>query len=99
MSAIDLPVTEMILATIAQATPKRPANVGDVVALVGAAEADVWRALELLQQQGRIGAPCLISRPGAPSWWGIFPTGRALRTTRPIGVGLYRTHLVTGRLG
>lgn len=72
--AAPAPLADRILRAIAKATSARPANAGDVAAIVGGPEADYWAELERLMRSHMVQA-AHITRPPAPTFIAIWPTG------------------------
>ena len=66
---------ERVLQHLAGHTSKKPAREGDLLALVGGAEADFWAAIEALRNGGAINT-AHIQRAGDPApWLALWPTG------------------------
>lgn len=66
---------ERVLQHLAGHTSKKPAREGDLLALVGGAEADFWAAIEALRSGGAINT-AHIQRAGDPApWLALWPTG------------------------
>lgn len=72
--ATPAPLADRILRAIAKATSARPANAGDVAAIVGGPEADYWAELERLLHDRRV-ASAHITKPPAAPYIAIWPTG------------------------
>jgi hypothetical protein len=74
MSAVPT-TAERVLQHLAGHTSKKPAREGDLLALVGGAEADFWAAIEALRSGGAINT-AHIQRAGDPApWLALWPTG------------------------
>lgn len=74
MSAVPT-TAERVLQHLAGHTSKKPAREGDLLALVGGAEADFWAAIEALRNGGAINT-AHIQRAGDPApWLALWPTG------------------------
>ena len=69
------PLDRRILATIARATSKVPANADDVAALVGGPAADFWKAFEQLKREHRVNVAIIRRATDPAEWLAIWPTG------------------------
>lgn len=69
------PLAERILATIANASSKLPANADDVAALVGGPEAEFWHAFEQLKRDHRVNVAIIRRAADPKEWLAIWPTG------------------------
>jgi hypothetical protein len=69
------PLDHRILATIACATSKSPANADDVAALVGGPEADFWQAFEQLKRDHRVNVAIIRRATDPAEWLATWPTG------------------------
>lgn len=100
MSAVPT-TAERVLQHLAGHTSKKPAREGDLLALVGGAEADFWAAIEALRSGGAINT-AHIQRAGDPApWLALWPTGlpvqhRSWKDLNAIGCFAVR-HIETPR--
>lgn len=69
------PLADRILAAVADAHSRKPANADDVLAVIGGDAADFWRALEQLKCECRINAATIKTKLDAVPWMAIWPTG------------------------
>ena len=69
------PMADRILAAIASAHSRKPANADDVQAVIGGDAADFWRAVEQLKCECRINAATIKTQLDAGPWMAIWPTG------------------------
>lgn len=69
------PLADRILAAIASAHSRKPANADDVLAVIGGDAPDFWRAVEQLKDECRINAATIKTQLDAAPWMAIWPTG------------------------
>lgn len=69
------PLDRRILATIARATSKVPANADDVAALVGGPEAEFWQAFEQLKRDHAVNVAIIRRATDPAEWLATWPTG------------------------
>ena len=68
-------LADPVLATIALASSKAPANADDVAALVGGPAADFWAAFEQLKREHRVNVAIIRRATDPAEWLAIWPTG------------------------
>lgn len=69
------PLADRILAAIADAHSRKPANADDVLAIIGGDAADFWRAVEQLKCECRINAATIKTKLDAAPWMAVWPNG------------------------
>ena len=88
------PLADRILAAIAGAHSRKPANADDVLAVIGGDAPEFWRAVEQLKCESRINAATIKTALDAAPWMAIWPTGTpvAHRTWKDLNaVGAFST--------